>query len=127
LHLIDEDLAMQFLPDARILRFRLALATKPFDVFFLCQIPTRNEDNPWNESNLQACEMAKTKWVQATSRKGEGVEGYKIDFSRDPDAFSEPQWPSGSLEELIGRAFTGRLITDESNPALLRLIGAKQS
>src|SRR5262249_11265314 len=36
LHLIDEDLAMRFLPPARIIRQRLALATKPFDVFFLC-------------------------------------------------------------------------------------------
>src|SRR5262245_47235754 len=31
LHLIDEELAMQYLPSARILRFRLALAAKPFD------------------------------------------------------------------------------------------------
>jgi hypothetical protein len=36
LHLIDEDLAMQFLPSAKVLRFRLALAAKPFDIFFLC-------------------------------------------------------------------------------------------
>jgi len=32
LHLIDEELAMRYLPPARILRFRLALATKPNDV-----------------------------------------------------------------------------------------------
>ena len=32
LHLIDEDLAMQYLPSGRIQRFRLALATKPYDV-----------------------------------------------------------------------------------------------
>ena len=42
LHLIEEDLAMQFLPSGKIMRFRLALATKPLDVFFLCRIPTRN-------------------------------------------------------------------------------------
>jgi hypothetical protein len=35
LHLIDEELAMRYLPSGRILRFRLALASKPFDVFFL--------------------------------------------------------------------------------------------
>src|SRR5260370_13257774 len=69
LHLIDEDLAMDYLPSGRILRFRLALASKPFDVFFLCQVPTRNEDNSWNSSNLAACVTAKTSWVQATSRK----------------------------------------------------------
>jgi hypothetical protein len=55
LHLIDEEVAMRYLPPARILRFRLALATKPYDVFFLCHVPTRNEDNTWVASNLRAC------------------------------------------------------------------------
>ena len=41
LHLIDEDLAMHYLPSGRIQRFRLALATKPYDVFFLCHVPTQ--------------------------------------------------------------------------------------
>ena len=43
LHLIEEELAVLYLPSARIQRFRLALATKPFDVFFFCQVPTQNE------------------------------------------------------------------------------------
>jgi hypothetical protein len=74
LHLIDEDIAIKYLPSGKILRFRLALAAKPFDVFFLCEIPTRNEDNAWNVSNIAACQQAKTAWVQVTSRKDEGVD-----------------------------------------------------
>jgi hypothetical protein len=127
LHLINEDLAMRHLPSGRILHFRLALATKPFDVFFLCHIPTRNEDNNWNASNLLGCEKAKTAWVQATSRKEEGVEAYKIDLARDADAFPEPKWPEQSLADLIDKTFAGRMIDREDHPALLRLIGAKQS
>jgi hypothetical protein len=127
LHLIDEDLAMRFLPSGRILRFRLALATKPYDVFFLCQVPSQNTDNSWNESNVKACEQAKLLWVQATSRKEEGVESYKVDFSHDVDAFPEPKWPAQSLGELIEKTFAGRLIDREDHPGLLRLIGAKQS
>jgi hypothetical protein len=126
LHLIEEDLAMRYLPSGKILHFRLVLATKPFDVFFLCHIPTRNEDNNWNASNLLACEKAKTTWVQATSRKEEGVEAYKIDWARDHDAFPEPKWPAQSLAELIEKTFAGRMIDREDHPALLRLIGAKQ-
>jgi hypothetical protein len=126
LHLIDEDLAMQYLPSGRIQRFCLALATKPFDVFFLCQIPTRNEDNTWNTSNRLACEQGKALWVQATSRKEEGVEGYKIDVARHPDAFPEPGWPTQTLDELIEKTFAGRMIDREDHPGLLRLIGAKQ-
>ena len=127
LHLIDEELAMRYLPSAKILRFRLALATKPGDVFFLCHVPSRNTDNPWKASNLQACEQAKTLWIQATSRKEEGVEAYKIDMARDADAFPAPKWPTQTLEEIIGRTFEGRQIETETHPGLLRLIGAKQS
>jgi hypothetical protein len=125
LRLINEELAMQYLPSARIQRFRLALASKPDDVFFLCHVPTRNSDNSWNMTNMKACEEAKTHWIQATSRKEEGVEAYKIDRSRDVDAFPEPNWPKQTLDELILATFTA--IEREDDPGLLRLIGAKQS
>jgi len=126
LHLIDEELAMRFLPSARILRFRLALASKPHDAFFLCEVPSQNLDNPWNSSNLDACEKAKTHWIQATSRRSEGVDGYKIDFARDADAFAPPNWPKQSLSQIIGATFGGDLvILSETHAGLLRLIGAK--
>jgi hypothetical protein len=127
LHLIEEDLAMAFLPSGKILRFRLALASKPHDVFFLCRIPTRNLDNSWNHGNIAGCEQAKTLWTQATSRGEEGVDGYLIEVARDPDAFPQPEWPKQSLTDLVDRAFAGRMISSEDHPALLRLIGAKQS
>src|SRR5215212_5710456 len=92
LHLIDEDTALEFLPSGRLQWFRFALATKPFDIFFLCHVPTRNlEENTWNISNVKACEQARGKWVQASSRKEEGIEAYKADFARDLDAFPEPK------------------------------------
>jgi hypothetical protein len=125
LHLIDEDLAMRFLPSARILRFRLALASKPGDVFFLCHVPTRNADNSWNSSNLQACEQAKSLWTSVSSRKEENVDAYKIDVARHADAFPEPEWPMQSLNDLIGITFAGRMIEREDHPGLLRLIGAR--
>ena len=127
LHLIEEELAMRHLPSGRILRFRLAIATKPNDVFFLCEVPTQNLDNQWNESNLQACLQAKQHWTQATSRRDEGVDGYKIDFAKNQDAFLEPNWPTQKLEALILTTFAGRMIDCEDHPGLLRLIGAKQS
>ena len=78
LHLIEEDLAMRFLPSGKVQRFRLALATKPNDVFFLCRIPTRNLDNSWNRDNVAGCEQAKKLWTQATSRGEEGVDAYLL-------------------------------------------------
>jgi hypothetical protein len=124
LHLIDEDIAMRYLPSSRILRFRLALASKPNDIFFLCHVPSRNLDNSWNGTNLDGCEKAKTLWTQVTSRKEEGVESYKIQFARDPDAFPSPNWPNQTLDDLILGTFPA--ITTADHPALLRLIGAKQ-
>jgi len=47
LHLIDDDLAVQYLPAKKIKRFRLALACKPHDVFFWCIVPSQNLDNPY--------------------------------------------------------------------------------
>lgn len=127
LHLIDEDVALLYLSPGKIARFRLALATKPNDVFFFCHVPTRNLDNSYNKTCLLACEQAKVLWVQLTSLKETGVEDYKRDLARDQDAFPEPKWPAQSLDELIEKAFAGRMIDREDHPALLRLIGAKQS
>jgi hypothetical protein len=84
-------------------------------------------DNTFNKSNLNGCRQAKTLWTQLTSRKEEGVDEYKVDFSRDPDAFPEPNWPAQSLDKLIEVTFNGRMILAEDNPGLLRLIGARQA
>jgi hypothetical protein len=127
LHLIDEDLALRFLEAGEIKRCRLALASKPHDVFFLCTVPTRNLDNSWNDTNLEACEKSKTLWTKTTSRKGEGVENYKITPAKDPQAFGDPKWPTQPLGELLQRSFAGCMIETEDHPALLRKTGAKQS
>ena len=127
LHLIDEDIARAHLPGGKIQRHRLALASKPFDVFFFAHVPTTSLDNAWNLSALRGCEQARTRWVQLISRKAEGVEGYRIDNARDADAFPEPRWPAQSLGELIVMAFSpDRMIDRADHPALLRLIGARQ-
>ena len=127
LHLIDEDIAMRYLESKKIQRFRLALATKPHDVFFLCHIPTRNLDNKFNETSRKGCEEAKTLWTEVTSRKPEGYDEYKRTYARNPKAFPEPKWPSQSLDELIAISFEGRMIDRDDHPGLLRLIGEKQN
>jgi hypothetical protein len=126
LHLIEEELAMRYLPSARIVRCRLALATKPYDVFFLCQVPTRNLDNGFNSTNLVGCEQAKRLWTQVTSRRDENVEGYKVDPAQDPEAFPDPKWPTQTLDELITSTFgPDRMIENEDHPALRRLRGMR--
>ena len=127
LHLIEEDLALEFLPEARVTRQLLVLASKPFDIFFLCTVPTQNLDGTWNASNLQGCLEAKDRWVMLVSRKAEGVDAYGVKRARSEDAFAEPKWPTQSLSEIIEVTFAGRMIDRDDHPSLLRLVGAKQS
>jgi hypothetical protein len=127
LHLIDEEIAVRYLPAKKIKRFRLALATKPYDVFFLCQVPSVHLDNSWNNTALKACLQAKTHWVQVSSRKEENVEGYKCDKAKDADAFPEPKWLSPSLDDLIELSFHGAIIETDDHAGLRRVIGARQN
>lgn len=129
LHLISEALVLQYLPSGRIEKFRLALASKPHDVFFLAHVPdpNQNPDNAWNATNLQGCIQAKQVWTQLTSRRDEGADGYKVDAAKHQDAFPDPKWPQQSLSDLIEATFSGRMIDRDDHPGLLRLIGAKQS
>ena len=88
LHLIDEDLAMRLLAEREeFCAFGSHSRPNRTTSSSCAHVPTQNLDNAWNITNLQACEQAKTLWTQATSRKEEGVEAYKIDVARDPDAF----------------------------------------
>jgi hypothetical protein len=126
LHLILEDLAMQYLSSAKIQRFRLALGAKPYGKFFLCHVPSENLENTFNQTALVGCAKAKQYWVEVTSRLKEGVDGYHIGCAQNQDAFPDPKWPSQSLFKLIEVTFAGRMIESADHPALLRLIGAKQ-
>ena len=126
LHLIEDSLAVAYLPAKKIKRYRLALATKPMKgSFFLCQIPTRNLESTWNSSNIQACETARTLWVEAVSMKPT-QEFYKINPAKNQNAFRQPVWPTRTLDEIIDATFRGAMIETEDDPGLRRLIGDVQ-
>jgi hypothetical protein len=126
LHVIDDDLAVKYLPSKKIKRHRLALAAKPNNVFLLCIVPSRNLDNKWNADSLKACSMAQTHWIQAASLSDQGKEGYEIKFAHDQDAFPATKWPSRSFEEILDVTFAETNIDHDRHPSLLRLIGARQ-
>jgi hypothetical protein len=103
------------------------LATKPHDVFFLCQVPMRNlEDNTWNSSNRKGCEEAKGSWVQLVSQRVDGIDGYKPIKALSQTAFPEPRWPTKGIYELIEATFAGRSIDHEDHPGMIRLLGGAQ-
>ena len=120
LHLIDEDLALQFLEAGEIQRFRLALATKPGDVFFLCAGPDAE-----HRQQLEQCQTwkgAKRPRRFGPRRPAARAKASKATRSPSPrtrTASPEPNWPTQSLGELIVRAFAGRMIETEDHPALV--------
>jgi hypothetical protein len=126
IHIISEEIAVRKLPSGTLRRFKLALASKPHDAFFLCHVPTQNLDNVWNFTNVTACETAIGSWVKATSRRAENIDGYLINHAENPKAFPEPKWPKQSLNELITVTFAGRMIDSDNHPGLLRLLGDVQ-
>ena len=126
-YLIVEDLVPP-VKLGRVKRHRLALASKPNDVFFLCTVPFDNLDNAWNRTALQACQMAKTQWVEAASGKSQGIEEYLISPSESETPWPNPQWPTLSLDELVYAAFgPDRMINSKDHPGYRRLVGAASS
>ena len=126
LHIIDEDLAVKYLSSSKILRFRLALATKPHNAFFLCHLPTQNLDNSWNTSVEQAAEKA------SDSDRGYFAQGGGQGLLQDHSCggcgcLPRPTWPGEPLDVIIVNAFAERTIDRDDHPALLRLTGRKQS
>ena len=126
LHMIEDDIAVKYLPSKKIQRHRLALGSKPHGVFFFCVVPSQNLDNPWNAGAIKACYQAQTHWLQALSRRAEGAEGYEIKYAQDEAAFPDPKWPTHTIEELLKTTFGEASIDHDRHPGLLRLIGAKQ-
>jgi hypothetical protein len=125
LQLIDKNIAVQYLRPKKILKARLALATKPNNVFFWTWVPTRNLDNTWNADCLKACEQAKAVWTQVASRREENSDGYHIMKAPEQDFVPAPKWPTQPLEELLDPTFLGNTIEDANSPALHRLIGMR--
>jgi hypothetical protein len=125
LHLIDKNIATKWLEPKKILRFRLALATKPYGIFFWARVPTTNLDNSWNESAFRAAHEAKEKWIEVFSRKEEGYDDYRWKPAIDQTAFPSPKWPVQPQEDLLEPTFAGKMIETEQDPALYRLIGKK--
>jgi hypothetical protein len=124
LHLIDPEMALRY--SLKVAFSRLALASKPNDILFLCVVPSQNLDNSYNASALRCCQRAKIEWGMAVSRRKKGYEDYEWIPARDQDAFADLKWSPHGIDEWCDVTFKGRDIFDNNHPGLLRLIGAKQ-
>jgi hypothetical protein len=125
LHPIDEGLAMQYLHESKIKRYRLALASRPYKgALFLCIVPSQNLENGYNRTGLEICTIGKTSWVQAVSLKYKGVEAYEPVLAENQNAYNDRlEWPTATMDEILDVTFAGKMIETPDCPAMLRLRG----
>jgi len=75
--------------------------------------------NNWNQSAMEAAQMANSKWIRVASNMSMG--GYDT-FVATGD-LPEPEWPDKSMQEIMDIAFKDRYITTEDHPVIRRLRG----
>lgn len=92
------------------------------DYPFLIPIPLPDETgrrNPWHESLLRAVEAAESNWVRVTANRALGM----YDVFQAEAKLPEPNWPEISMEELVEKAFAGRIVTSADHPIVQGLLG----
>ena len=92
-------------------------------VVFLWPVRLPGEDgrrDAWNESALQAAELAMGNWVRVVSNMSLG--GY--DIYQAVGDIPEPVWPEKSFEELVQVAFKHLYIDTLDHPVIRQLQGA---
>jgi hypothetical protein len=73
----------------------------------------------WNQSALEAAEIAKKSWVRVSSNRAAGM--YET-FESTAD-LEDPEWPDLTFGKILEIAFRGKYIDDWDHPALRRLRG----
>jgi hypothetical protein len=74
--------------------------------------------DPWNQSALEGCELARTEWVRLKSNQKIGA--YDVSVA---SFHAEPEWPDLSFQEILRIAFKDKVISDWEHPVLKRLRG----
>lgn len=75
--------------------------------------------NAWHETSREAMELAKREWIKLVSDMAGGC--YRI--YRAKGKLPDPVFPQKNLEELLRIAFRGRIIDNESHPAVRQALG----
>jgi hypothetical protein len=74
--------------------------------------------DPWGQSALEACELARTEWVRVKSNVQVGAYDISVATFR-----AEPEWPVLKFQEILRIAFRDKVILSWDHPVLRRLRG----
>lgn len=81
--------------------------------------PLKQTTNPWHESAWAIAEMAKTGWTKLISDQ---AAGYYVAGTASNQVKS-PAWPAESFEEILEKAFAGRIIDSLDHEVIKELRG----
>jgi hypothetical protein len=80
---------------------------------------TDGKSNPWNDSALNAADMAMKRWIRLASNRSLGA--YEI-YEATGD-LADPVWPEISFQKIIDIAFKNHYIDSVDHPVVKRLLG----
>lgn len=80
---------------------------------------TNRTTDLWATSAMEAADIAQNKWVRIQGNMSLGY--YEVSVAQGD--LGEPDWPSVTIEELLDKAFAGRIVDSEDHPIVRRLRG----
>ncbi len=83
--------------------------------------PFKNSTNEWTRSAKTVLRKARSEWVRIQANMD--ANGYKTEDAPEELAAVQPKWPDLTFEQIIEKAFEGRIIQDENNPVVRELQG----
>jgi hypothetical protein len=92
---------------------------KVLGVFPLKLATDSNVQNGWQDTAMQAAQMAKSRWVRMQADMA--LSGYRV-FTATGN-LGEPVWPDATFNELLDIAFKDRVIASEDHPVFNKLLG----
>ena len=101
---------------------RLYLAIDKSSNLFLTPLPLPDSDgkwNSWHQSKSVALKLAQEKWIRLQSNQK--TSSYDVMVAKGD--LPEPEWPAYSFDEVLEKAFEGRVIEDEHHPVVRSLLG----
>jgi len=101
---------------------RLYAAIDRGDNPFLIPIPLPDESgqrNPWHESMSRAVDLARDRWIRVAADKRSGTYEVFEALGELPDA----AWPDITIDALVEKAFSGRVINDVHHPVVQEILG----
>jgi hypothetical protein len=122
IYLIAPDMVgqMQALGEMTPVKLVPAITRQSVLLLIPAKLPGEASSNTaWQDTMLQATEVAKTKWLRTCADMSLGA--YRIWEAEG--TLSEPSWPQMTLTEMLEVAFKNRVIDSEDHPVFSKLLG----